>query len=148
VDGDAAVADALYRSLAAEGTTTVLPLTLDLTDPSPAQGWQGRERRTLKERGRPDLTLLLAVLHHVAISGNVPVPEVVGWLRGLGTELVVEFATRDDPRVSALLRRKRPGAHPDYDREPFERALAERFAVERTEELAGGRRILYHATPR
>jgi hypothetical protein len=44
--------------------------------------------------------------------------------------------------------RKKEGAHPDYDREPFERALAERFEVERTEELAGGTRILYYAKPR
>ena len=61
---------------------------------------------------------------------------------------MIEFPTRDDPRVAALLQRKRPGAHPDYDREPFERALEERFRVERSEELAGGTRVLYHAVPR
>ena len=63
------------------------------------------------------------------------------------TALVIEFPTRDDPRVASLLQRKKAGAHPDYDREPFERALADRFDVERAEELAGGTRILYHANP-
>ena len=148
LDGDPAVVDRLYRSLAAEGNTTILPLVGDVTDPSPALGWQGLERKTLDARGRPELTLCLAVLHHVAISGNVPVPEFLSWLAGLGTALVIEFPTRDDPRVAALLRRKKPGAHPDYDREPFENALAERFEIERTEELAGGTRILDHANPR
>jgi SAM-dependent methyltransferase len=147
VDGDSAVVDRFYRSLAAERAATILPLVADVTDPPPAQGWRGRERRTLEERGRPELTLCLAVLHHVAISGNVPVPEFLTWLRGLDTALVVEFPTRDDPRAAALLARKRPGAHPDYDREPFERALAERFRIVRTEELASGSRILYHAVP-
>jgi SAM-dependent methyltransferase len=148
LDGDAAVVDGLYRSLAAEGSTTILPLAVDVTDPSPALGWHGLERQTLEARGRPDLTLCLAVLHHVAISGNVPVPEFLSWLAELKTELVIEFPTRDDPRVASLLARKKPGAHPDYDREPFERALAERFEIERTEELAGGTRILYYARPR
>jgi SAM-dependent methyltransferase len=148
VDADAAVVDRLYRELAAEGNTTILPLVGDVTDPSPALGWAGRERLPLEERGQPELTLCLAVLHHIAISGNVPVPAFLGWLRELGTTLVIEFPTREDPRVAALLARKRPGAHPDYDREPFERALAERFEIERREELAGGTRILFHARPR
>jgi SAM-dependent methyltransferase len=148
LDGDAAVTDRLYRSLRDEGATTILPLVVDVADPSPALGWHGLERRPLEARGRPELTLCLAVLHHVAITGNVPVPEFLAWLRELGTALVIEFPTRDDPRVARLLARKRPGAHPDYDREPFERALGERFEFDRSEELAGGRRILYFARPR
>ncbi len=147
LDGDSAVVDRLYRALSAEGSTTILPLAFDVTDPSPALGWHGLERRTLEARGHPELTLCLAVLHHVAIGGNVPVPEFLSWLAELGTALVIEFPTRDDPRVAALLRRKKEGAHPDYDLEPFERALAERFNVERTEELASGTRVLYHARP-
>jgi hypothetical protein len=148
LDGDAAVVDRVYRSLREEGKGNVLPLVADVTDPSPGLGWRGRERRPLEERGRPELTLCLAVLHHVVMSGNVPVPEFLSWLRDLGTALVIEFPTREDPRVQALLGRKRPGAHPDYERGAFERALAERFEVERTEELASGTRILYYATPR
>jgi ribosomal protein L11 methylase PrmA len=148
LDGDGGVVDRFYRSLAAEGQTTILPLVADVTDPSPALGWHGLERQTLEARGRPELTLCLAVLHHVAIGGNVPVPEFLAWLAELRTALVIEFPTRDDPRVAALLMRKKAGAHPDYDREPFERSLAERFDVERTEELAGGTRVLYHANPR
>jgi SAM-dependent methyltransferase len=148
LDGDAAVTDRFYRSLRDEAETTILPLVVDVTDPSPALGWHGVERRPLDARGRPELTVCLAVLHHVAITGNVPVPEFLAWLRELGTALVIEFPTRDDPRVARLLARKRRGAHPDYDREPFERALAERFDVERSEELAGGTRILYFGRPR
>jgi hypothetical protein len=106
------------------------------------------ERQTLDARGKPELTLCLAVLHHVAISANVPVPEFLSWLAELGTALVIEFPTRDDPRVAALLQRKKEGAHPDYDREPFERALAERFEIIRSEELSSGTRILYHASAR
>jgi SAM-dependent methyltransferase len=148
LDGDAGVVDRLYRELTAEGNATILPLVADVTDPPPALGWHGLERQTLDARGRPELTLCLAVLHHVAIGGNVPVPEFLSWLRELGTALVIEFPARDDPQVASLLMRKKAGAHPDYDREPFERALAERFEILRTEELADGTRILYFAQPR
>ena len=78
----------------------------------------------------------------------MPVAEFLSWLAELRTALVIEFPTRDDPRVTALLQRKKDGAHPDYDREPFERALAERFEIIRSEELSSGTRILYHAIPR
>jgi hypothetical protein len=148
LDGDAAVVDGLYRALAAEGSTAILPLAVDVTDPSPALGWHGLERKTMEARGRPELTLCLAVLHHVVISGNVPVPEFLSWLAELQTALVIEFPTRDDPRVASLLARKKPGAHPDYDRERFERALAQRFDVSRKEELSSGTRILYYANAR
>ncbi|MDP8956829.1 MAG: class I SAM-dependent methyltransferase [Actinomycetota bacterium] len=148
LDADAAIAEGLYRSLRAERAARILPLVVDVTDPSPALGWAGRERQTLAERGTPDLTLCLAVLHHVALAGNVPVPSFLSWLHGLETALVIEFATREDPRVARLLARKRPGAHPDYDRGPFERALAERFHVERSEALGGRTRVLYFARPK
>jgi SAM-dependent methyltransferase len=148
LDGDAAVVDRVYRAALEHGPENLLPLVADVTDPPPGLGWRGRERRRLEERGRPDLVLCLAVLHHVAISGNVPVPEFLSWLRELGTAVVIEFPTREDPRVQALLARKRPGAHPDYDLEPFERALEERFSVARREELASGTRVLYFAAPR
>jgi len=148
VDADELVVDRLYEALKAEGAGTILPLTMNLADPSPGLGWRGLERRSLPERGTPDLALCLALVHHLSISGNVPVAEVVDWLRSLGASLVVEFPTPDDPMVARLLRRKREHDHPDYRRDRFERCLGERFDISRTEELASGSRVLYLARPR
>ena len=147
VDADAAVVEALYRELRAEGVDTILPLVGNLADPSPGLGWRGEERRPLVDRGRPDLTLALALVHHVALTSNVPIRDFLDWLAGLQTELVIEFPTRDDPMVQRLLSRKGPGANPDYDTETFERALNERWRVERRETLPSGTRILYRASP-
>ena len=72
---------------------------MSVTDPSPNLGWRGRERASLERRGTPDLTLCLAVVHHVCVTGNVPVREVLDWLRGLDTALVIEFPDRSDPMV-------------------------------------------------
>ncbi len=148
MDSDAAVVDSLYRTLRAENGTSILPLFVDVTDPSPALGWRGAERRTLVERGSPDLTLCLALIHHVSIRGNVPVRDFLAWLRSLETKLVIEFPTTDDPLVRRLLSRKQEGTHPDYDRGYFERCLAELFDVESSEELSSGTRVLYVAQPR
>jgi hypothetical protein len=148
VDGDERVAGELYAALRAEGSTTILPLVVDLADSSPARGWRGVERQRLEERGRPDLVLCLALVHHLTIGRNVPFPELLGWLRSLGARLVIEFADRDDPMVSRLLAAKREETHESYGAEAFEHALAEDFEVERREELGSGTRTLYLARPR
>jgi SAM-dependent methyltransferase len=147
LDADPAVVDRLFRSLAAEGDRSILPLVADVADPPPALGWRGRERVPLERRGRPDLVLCLALVHHLALSANVPLAELVGWLRSLDATLVVEFVTADDPMAKRLLERKRAGLHADYDRETFERLIGEAFAIERTEELASGARVLYLCRP-
>jgi hypothetical protein len=148
VDGDRAPVEILYRRLRDAGRTDILPLALDLIDASPGLGWRGRERRRLEERGAPDLVLNLALMHHVCITGNVPVAEYVGWLRGLESEIVIEFVRREDPMVKQLLAAKREETHPDYDEAFFERCLGDAFTVQRREELPSGTRVLYHATPR
>jgi SAM-dependent methyltransferase len=148
VDSDRAVVDALYGALHAEGSEKILPLVVDLADPSPAIGWANAERTTLTQRGHPDLVLCLALVHHLSITRNIPLREVVAWLRGLDSEVVVEFPHRSDPMVQRLLAAKPGGAHPDYGREAFEDALHARFAVAETVGLASGTRTLYHAVPR
>jgi SAM-dependent methyltransferase len=148
LDGDEGAVDLLYRELRDAGDRSILPLAVDLADPSPPLGWRGRERATLLERGRPDLVLALALVHHLAIAANVPIREIVAWLAELGAALVVEFPTREDPMVRKLLARKREGLHPDYERETFERCLREALDVRRSEELGSGTRVLYYATPR
>lgn len=147
IDSDHATIDALYRKLASEEDDRILPLVADVTNPSPGLGWRGLERRPLEARGKPDLVLCLALVHHAAIGGNVPLAEVVEWMRSLDATLIVEFPPRDDAMVKRLLSGKDEGANPDYELENFERLLGERFRIERREELEPGGRVLYVARP-
>ena len=147
IDGDHGAVEQLYRALRDEQSDSILALTLDLTDPSPNLGWRGRERKGLAERGRPDLVLCLALVHHVAIAANVPLAQWIDWLRSLAAHLVIELPTREDAMVERLLEAK-AGSHPDYDRERFEALLAEAFVIERTQTLGSGTRVLYFARPR
>jgi hypothetical protein len=148
VDADQGPMELLYRTLRDEGDEQILTLTMNLADPSPSLGWRGLERKDLAARGRPDLVLALALIHHVTIAANVPVAEFVDWLASLGTSLVIEFPTREDPMVEKLLGPKREGLHPDYERVNFERVLAAAFDVERRERLSSGTRLLYFARPK
>ena len=52
-DSDPAAVERHYRTLKANGTTAVLPLLVDLADPSPAVGWALEEHRSLIERAVP-----------------------------------------------------------------------------------------------
>ena len=78
----------------------------------------------------------------------MPVKEFVDWLASLGSALVIEFPTREDPMVKKLLAPKREGLHPDYEIAYFERCLGEAFEVERSERLESGTRVLYFARPK
>jgi hypothetical protein len=148
VDADQGPVELLYRTLRDEGNRKILPLTMNLADPSPNLGWRGLERKSLPDRGAPDLVLALALIHHMAISANIPVREFVDWLAGLGCSLVIEFPTREDPMVKRLLSGKRQEEHTDYELGYFERVLAEAFDVERRERLGSGTRVLYFARPK
>jgi hypothetical protein len=147
VDSEHELTDRLYRQLRSEGEERILPLVMNLADPSPGLGWRGLERRRLEDRGRPGVVLALALLHHVVITANIPLAEVLDWFASLGSALVVEFVARDDEMSRTLLARKRPDANPDYDEAVFERLLAERFEVARSEQVTATRR-LYHALPK
>jgi hypothetical protein len=146
MDADALAIDKLYRELKAEQVTNILPLVVNVTDPSPNLGWRNLERKRIDERGRPDLVLALALIHHVVLGGNIPLSEFVQWLRDLGGNLVIEFVTRKDPMVVTLLRNK-DDHYADYNEDVFERELAARFAIVRREPLGSGTRIMYHARP-
>jgi hypothetical protein len=147
VDLDHATVEALYRSLRAEGERRILPLVANLADPSPGLGWRGRERHPLTDRGRPELVLALALVHHLSITANVPLAEVLDWLRELEALLLIEFPKRDDPMVRRLLSGKREDSNSDYELQTFERLLSERFEVLRREELPSGNRILFLVQP-
>ena len=148
IDADQGPVELLYRTLRDEGNEKILPLTMNAADPSPGLGWRGLERKAPADRGKPDLVLALALVHHLSIAANVPVKEVVDWLASLEASLVVEFPTREYPMVQKLLAPKREGLHPDYERGFFERCLNDAFEVERSEVLQSGTRVLYFARPR
>ncbi|MEV0325726.1 methyltransferase [Micromonospora echinospora] len=149
VEQDPAVVDRLYRRLRAEPERRILPLVMDLADPSPGGGWRGVERSSFAARTAADAVLALAVVHHLAIGRNVPLPEVVDALVELtrpGGRIVVEFVHPRDPMARRLLANKPVGIFPDYRCEVFERLLGARCRITRRLDLPSGTRTLYLGT--
>lgn len=147
VDGDHLVVDHLYRELREQGERRILPLVMDLSDPSPATGWRSRERPSFVDRMRPDLVLCLAVVHHLALTNTIPFDEIVAFLSDFGAPVVVELPHRDDPMAARLLGRKRDGLFDHYDVGPWEQALRQQFRIEEQATLPSGRRTLYRCHP-
>ena len=147
MDRDHGCVERLYRGLHAEHSTTILPLCVNLANPSPAMGWRGVERKRLEERGRPDLVLCLGLIHHLVIGHNIPLTEVTDWLAGLGGEVVIEFPSRRDAMVRALLRNKRD-QYSDYSLGQLELALSRSFVIRDRATLPSAERTLLHAVPK
>ena len=95
--------EANYRQAKKEGSTVILPLVLDLSNPSPALGWAHDERDSVLDRGPAELVLALALIHHLAIANNIPLPLLASFLRKAGTSLIIEFVPKQDPMVGQLL---------------------------------------------
>ncbi|MDX1460862.1 MAG: hypothetical protein R3348_07380 [Xanthomonadales bacterium] len=124
----------------------VLPLLQNIADPSPDWGWKLGERRSMAQRGQPDLVLCLALVHHVVITANIPMAEFVGWLAELTPNLVFEYVSRKDDKVQTLLRNK-DDKYSDYSRESCEAALRQHYCIEDELALRDGMRRIYFCRP-
>jgi hypothetical protein len=145
MDADPLVVDRLYITLKAEKNEQILPLYVDLTDSGGGVGWRGQERPGVFDRGRPDIVMALAVIHHMAITFHVPLASQLDMFRDLTPELIIEMPHADDPMVRKLLTNKRDGIHDDFTLEEFERLLNERFTVKSKMLLSSGTRTIFHA---
>jgi ribosomal protein L11 methylase PrmA len=141
-DIDPAAVEQNYRQIKEEKTGNLLPLLLDLTNPSPSIGWANEERDSFRERGPADMVLALALIHHLAISNNVPLPQVAGFLAKLGKWLVIEFVPKSDSQVQKLLV-SREDIFPMYTRQGFEDAFKQRFKICEAVNVHEAERVLY-----
>ena len=130
-----------YRHVAESGQN-ILPLLLDLTNPSPDLGWAQEERDGLTKRIQDGQVMALALIHHIAISNNVPLPRVAEFLAAIANTLIIEFVPKEDSQVERLLA-TRKDIFPDYTFEGFERAFKERFDVLEKHAIDGTSRVLY-----
>ena len=141
-DIDPAAVDKNYRRIRAEKEANLLPLVNDLTNPSPSLGWANSERDGLVARGPVDTAMALALIHHLAISNNVPLERIAAFLASICRKLIIEFVPKDDSQVQKLLS-SRKDIFPDYTIEGFSREFAKHFRILRSEPIEGSGRTLH-----
>lgn len=141
VDGDPACIGRLYKNAGDAGS--ILPLCIDLLHPSPAIGFRNRERAAYHERFCAELVVALALVHHLVLSGNVPLADVPDFLADLTTDaLIIEFVPLEDAKAQELVRHKTQWHRP-YDAATFEACMQQSFSIERKSVVGGTKRILY-----
>lgn len=120
----------------------LLPLVLDLANPSPAIGWAHEERQSLAARGPADTTLALALIHHLAIGNNLPLSAVAEYFSTLTSNLIIEFVPKEDSKVQLLLA-SRKDIFPGYNQDGFESSFAKYFKMIYKKPVAGSKRVIY-----
>jgi len=121
---------------------TVLPMRVDVANPSPGLGWAGEERVPFLERAKADAVLVLALVHHLVIGNNISFQDIAEMLAKIvRRDLVIEFIEPQDPQVQRLIRQRQTISE-DYSRSRFERAFSGFFKNLREFPLPGGTRSL------
>ena len=141
-DVDPAAVERNYLGCGARGDTDILPLLLDLTNPSPGIGWENEERMSIQDRGPADTVLALALVHHLAISNNVPLARIADFFSSICNSLIIEFVPKSDSQVQRLLS-TREDIFPDYTQPVFEREFGKYFTIRSSVRIRECDRILY-----
>jgi ribosomal protein L11 methylase PrmA len=131
-----------YRDAKRLGTEAVLPLVLDVANPSPAIGWALAERSSALERISGGTVIALALVHHLAISNNVPLPQLAALFGLLAHTLIIEFVPKEDSQVRRLLA-TREDIFPDYTLPAFEAAFSAVFDITHREPVPGTERTMF-----
>jgi hypothetical protein len=82
------------------------------------------------------------LVHHLAISNNVPLETIADFLAKLCSWLIIEFVPKSDPKVQKLLS-MREDIFPNYTRQGFENEFGRLFAIKRSEQIQNSKRVLY-----
>jgi len=141
-DGDPDCVEINYLETRRTGESRLLPLLMDLTNPSPALGWAHEERMSWMQRQSPDLVMALGLVHHLAIANNLPLDRIEQFFTRLSAWLIIEFVPKNDENAQKLLT-VREDIFPAYTREDFEKQFGASHTILRAEPVQDSPRTLY-----
>ena len=144
-DVDPACVEMNYLQGKKSGEAGMLALLLDLTNPSANRGWANDERMSVLDRSSDDTAMALALIHHLAISNNVPLVKIAQFFGSICRSLIIEFVPKSDHKVKKLLG-TREDVFPSYTKEGFEEAFSSVFTIERCDPINDSERTMYLMT--
>ncbi|HEX6429917.1 MAG TPA: hypothetical protein VF008_19620 [Niastella sp.] len=142
-DADNRCISRLYHEVKKNNIQNILPLILDIANPSPAIGFHNQERAAFHDRIKTDLVAALALVHHLVIGKNISLPVLAAYFNQIAPELIIEFVPKEDEKVQQMLK-TRPDTFPDYTTTAFENLFLQYFEVISKKKVPGTHRILYH----
>ena len=141
-DIDPSAVEKNYLDSVKNNESNILPLLLDLANPSSAIGWANTERMSIFQRNSPDTVLALALIHHLAISNNLPFQKIAELLYNICKSLIIEFVPKSDSQVKRLLI-SREDIFSSYTQNDFEAEFSKYFKIEKSVRIEDTERILY-----
>jgi hypothetical protein len=142
IDGDPAAVEQNYLRCKSSGEKMILPLLIDLTNPSPGTGWNSGERAGLAERGPADTVVALALIHHLCIGNNLPFDLIAAFFARIGRRCILEFVPSGDPQAQKLLK-TRKDIYSWYNENEFVAQFGKYFLIESRVPITGSGRILF-----
>jgi SAM-dependent methyltransferase len=121
--------------------TPIQPVMANPARPTPAAGWRNAESLSLLERarGRFDCVMMLGLIHHLLLSEQIPLGEILALLGELTASwAIVEWIPANDPRFVDLMR-GREELYGHLDEAAFTRAAEAHFTLVLREALPNGR---------
>lgn len=140
IDPNAVEANYLYSKNNNENR--MLPLLIDLTNPGGALGWDNQERQAIDERLKMDLSMALALIHHLAISNNLTFDKIAQYFIKFSNYLIIEFIPKDDSQVKKLLS-TRKDIFCDYNEKEFKKTFSKYYKIVKEQAIKGSKRKLY-----
>jgi ribosomal protein L11 methylase PrmA len=142
-DSDNRCISRLYQEVKKDKIENILPLILDIANPSPAIGFNNRERAAFHERINTGMVAALALVHHLVIGKNISIPVLAEYFNSIAPELIIEFVPKEDEKVQQMLK-SRPDTFPDYTFEVFENTFNQYFKTISKKQVPGTHRVLYY----
>jgi len=131
-----------YNKVKINNETKILPLFMDVTNPTPDIGFGLNERMSINKRGNVKGVMALALIHHIAISNNVFFDDIASWFAKLGENLIIEFVPKEDSQVKKLLK-TRKDIFDWYDIEHFEESMLKYFSIVKKDKIKNSERTIY-----
>jgi hypothetical protein len=131
----------LYQEIKDNKESNILPLIVDLSNPTPATGVNNEERSPFLNRLNTDLVLALALIHHLIIGKNIPFAKVAAMLSKVTNYLIIEFVPKEDEKVQLMLKNKKD-IYTNYSKEHFISAFSAHFHIVHEAVVKDSERIL------
>jgi hypothetical protein len=142
IDNDHAVVEENYLTCMKTKQMNIIPLVVDVINPSPSIGWECEERISFLKRGPIDTVLALAMIHHLAISHNIPLQKIANFFSKICNVLIIEFVPKNDSQVLRLFA-NRVDIFQDYTKENFEKVFGKHFTIRHSMDIPESERTLY-----
>lgn len=139
---DPASVELMYREMVQNKEEYLLPLLLDIKNPTPGIGWKNEERSSLISRANADTVLALDIIQHLAISNRIPLESIADFFSKICCSLIIEFVPKSDPQVHRMIL-NRKSTYPMYDEEHFIGEFLKCFTLVKIEPIISSKRALY-----